>query len=94
MIQIIDDNACARGGGGDLVTIGIYFNGASMGQATYGHLNRNPNLYVGQSVSRWGTWLGNVANDIAYDPNCWTGPHTHVERSAGRSAGAEGPVGP
>lgn len=86
--QIIDDAACAYGGGGDLVTVQILYNGTSYGQVTYAHLDRNPNLYVGQPVARWGTWLGNVAN--LWDghgggtggSNCWTGPHVHTELRA------------
>jgi hypothetical protein len=86
--QIIDDSACRYGGGGDLVTVQIFYNGTSYGQVTYAHLDRNPNLYVGQWVGRWGTWLGNVAN--LWDghgggtggSNCWTGPHVHTELRA------------
>ena len=83
--QIIDDNACRYGGGGDLVTIAIRLDGTVVGHATYGHLDRNPNLYVGQGVSRWGTWLGNVANlsgAATGGSNCWTGRHVHFEARA------------
>ena len=84
--QIIDDQACAYGGGGDLVTVGIYYNGASYGQVTYAHLDRNPGLYVGQWIGRWGTWVGNVADLWAQNntggSNCWTGPHVHTELRA------------
>lgn len=82
--QIIDDNACRYGGGGDLVTVGLYFDGVLKGRATYAHIARNPGLYVGQSISRWGSWLGNVDRGIRYDPNCWTGPHVHFELRAER----------
>jgi hypothetical protein len=85
---IIDDAACRYGGGGDLVTVEIFYNGSSYGQVTYAHLDRNPNLFIGQWVSRWGTWLGNEAN--LWDghgggtggENCWTGPHVHTELRA------------
>lgn len=86
--QIIDDSACANGGGGDLVTVQIFYNGTSFGQVTFAHLDRNPNLYVGQWVGRWGTWLGNVANlwngsgGGTGGSNCWTGPHIHTELRA------------
>ena len=83
--QIVDDSACANGGGGDFVTIGIYYNGTLYGRATYAHLDRNGSLAVGQSISRWGTWLGNVANlsgSATGGANCWTGPHVHFEMRA------------
>lgn len=85
--QIIDDNACRDGGGGDLVTVQIFYNGASYGQVTYAHLSRNSSLYVGQWVGRWGTWLGTVGNQWAGNgggvrSNCWTGPHVHTELRA------------
>jgi hypothetical protein len=83
--QIIDDNACRYGGGGDLITVTIRLDGTVVGQATYGHLDRNPNLRVGQSVARWGTWLGNVANlsgSATGGSNCWTGRHVHAELRA------------
>ncbi len=88
--QIIDDNACRLGGGGDLVTVQIFYNGASYGQVTYAHLDRNPSLSVGQWVSRWATYLGNMANLANGNGGgpgpggaaCWTGPHVHTELRA------------
>ncbi|WP_422770484.1 hypothetical protein ACN28C_27865 [Plantactinospora sp. WMMC1484] len=88
--QIIDDSACRLGGGGDLVTVQIFYNGASYGQVTYAHLDRNPSLYVGQWVGRWGTYLGNMANLANGNgggpgpggASCWTGPHIHTELRA------------
>lgn len=86
--QIIDNGACRLGGGGDMVTVGIYYNGASYGQVTYAHLDRNAGLSVGQTVSRWGTWLGNVGNfwdgsgGGTGGPDCWDGPHVHTELRA------------
>jgi hypothetical protein len=83
--QIIDNSACANGGGGDLVTIRILFDGVTVGQVTYAHLNRNPALAVGQNVTRWGTQLGTVANltgGATGGANCWTGPHVHTELRA------------
>lgn len=88
--QIIDNNACRLGGGGDLVTVGIYYNGVSYGQVTYAHLDRNPSLYVGMPIARWGSWLGNMAslaNGNGGGPgpggaNCWTNPHVQTELRA------------
>ncbi|MGW5670036.1 hypothetical protein [Micromonospora sp. NPDC003776] len=88
--QIIDDSACRLGGGGDLVTVEILYNGASYGQVTYAHLDRNGSLYVGQTVGRWGTYLGNMANLANGNgggpgpggASCWTGPHVHTELRA------------
>lgn len=68
----------------------INYNGAPYGQVTYAHLDRNPALYVGQPVGRWGTSLGtmaNLANGNGGGPgpggsNCWTGPHIHTELQA------------
>lgn len=83
--QVIDDNACANGGGGDLVTVQVRFDGATVGQVSYGHLDRNPNLRVGQTVGRWGTWLGRTAylsGGATGGSRCWTGPHLHTELRA------------
>lgn len=80
--QIIDDNACRYGGGNDLVTVGIYLDGQSYGQVTFGHLDRNPSLWVGQSVPRWNTWLGDVSLNVSGGSNCMTGPHMHMELRA------------
>lgn len=83
--QIIDDNACRNGGGGDLVTVSFWLNGALYGNATYAHLDRDPSLYVGKSVPRWGAYLGNVSfldGDATGGPDCWTGPHVHLELRA------------
>ena len=86
--QIIDNSACRYGGGGDLVTVEVFYNGTSYGQVTYAHLERNPNLYQGQWINRWGTKLGTIAN--LWDGSgggtggsgCWTGPHIHTELRA------------
>lgn len=83
--QIIDDSACKNGGGGDLVTVGIYYNGSPYGQATYAHLDRDPGLYVGKAVPRWNTRLGGVAQlsgGATGGGDCWTGPHVHLELRA------------
>ncbi|MGH9154973.1 MAG: hypothetical protein ACRD1K_03785 [Acidimicrobiales bacterium] len=83
--QIIDDNACRLGGGGDLVTVQIRFDGATVGQVTYAHLDRNSALYIGQPVNRWGTYLGTTANlsgGATGGSGCWTGPHVHAELRA------------
>lgn len=83
--QIVDDNACSAGGGGDFVTVGIYYNGTLYGHATYAHLDRDGSLYVGKPISRWGTWLGKVASltgGATGGSNCWTGPHVHFELRA------------
>jgi hypothetical protein len=83
--QIVDNSACRLGGGGDFVTIGIYYNGRRYGHATYAHLDRNPSLYVGRWIPRWGAWLGNVAwlsRAASGGSNCWTGPHVHFEMRA------------
>jgi hypothetical protein len=85
IIQIVDDNACANGGGGDFVTVGIYYNGTLYGRATYAHLDRDGSLYVGKPVSRWGTYLGSVAQlsgGATGGPSCWTGAHVHFELRA------------
>jgi hypothetical protein len=83
--QLIRGNACRLGGGADLVTIGIYYNGASYGQVTYAHLIASSSLYVGKAVPRWGTYLGYVATSVDPGPagsDCWTGPHVHTELRA------------
>jgi hypothetical protein len=80
--QIIDDNTCSVGGGGDMVTVGIYFDGALQGRATYAHLARNPTLAVGTPVNPAGSWLGDVDRSLVVDENCWTGPHVHFEMRA------------
>lgn len=80
--QIIDDNACRYGGGADMVTIGFYLDGTLYGRATYAHLDRNPSLWQGMTISRWGSWIGNVATSASGGPNCWTGPHVHFEMRA------------
>jgi hypothetical protein len=83
--QIVDNAACRSGGGGDFVTVGIYYNGTLYGHATYAHLDRNPVLYVGRPVSRWGALLGSVARlsgSATGGSNCWTGPHVHFELRA------------
>lgn len=82
--QIIDNNTCRVGGGGDTVTIGLYFDGVLKGRATYAHLARDPGLYVGKVVNRWGTWLGSVERNLAPNADCWTGPHVHFEMRAER----------
>lgn len=83
--QIIDDNACRYGGGGDLVTIAIRLDGVVVGHATFGHLDRNPDLRVGQKVNRWGTLLGHASNltgSATGGSSCWTGRHVHTELRA------------
>jgi len=83
--QIIDNNACRNGGGGDLVTVAIRFDGATVGQTTVAHIDRTSTLRVGQAVTRWGTVLGTVANlsgGGSGGSGCWTGPHVHTELRA------------
>ncbi|WP_433532722.1 hypothetical protein ACQPYA_12270 [Micromonospora sp. CA-263727] len=83
--QIIDNDACRYGGGGDLVTVGVYYNNTLYGHTSYTHLKRDPSLYVGKTVSRWGTTLGTVAHlsgAATGGSNCWTGPHVHMELRA------------
>ena len=83
--QIIDDGACRAGGGGDMVTVAIRFDGATVGQVTFAHLDRNPALAVGRPVSRWGTYLGTTAvlrGSATGGSGCWTGPHAHTELRA------------
>jgi hypothetical protein len=83
--QINDDDACLLGGGGDFVTVGIYYQSALVGHVTYAHLERDPSLQVGASVSRWGTSLGRVASlrgRATGGSRCWTGPHVHLEMRA------------
>lgn len=84
-ITLVDDNACTNGGGGDFVTVGVYYNGTLYGRATFAHIDRDGSLYVGKPVPRWGTYLGNVANlsgGSTGGSNCWTGPHVHFELRA------------
>ncbi|WP_203914071.1 hypothetical protein [Rhizocola hellebori] len=83
--QINDDDACIKGGGGDFVTVGIFFRTALVGHVTYAHLDRDPSLTVGASVPRWGANLGKVANlrgRATGGSSCWTGPHVHLEMRA------------
>lgn len=83
--RIIDDNTCRSGGGGDLVTVAVLFDGTTVGQVTLAHLDRNPSLRVGQAVGRWGTQVGTVANlagPATGGEGCWTGPHAHAELRA------------
>ena len=83
--QIVDNAACRSGGGGDLVTVAIRFDGTTVGQMTVAHIDRASGLRVGQSVNRWGTTLGNVARlsgSATGGSACWTGPHAHTELRA------------
>jgi hypothetical protein len=83
--QINDDDACLLGGGGDFVTVGIYYRAALVGHVTYAHLERDLSLQVGATVSRWGTSLGKVASlrgRATGGSACWTGPHVHLEMRA------------
>lgn len=82
--QIIDNDTCRYGGGGDTVTVEFRYDGTLMGHATYSHLNRSGSLYVGKSISRWGGYLGKVSLSESGGSNCWTGPHVHVELRAAR----------
>lgn len=80
--QIVDDNACQYGGGGDFVTVSFWIDATLIGQATYAHIDRDPSLYVGKSVTRWGGYVGRVAflsGSATGGSNCWTGPHVHFE---------------
>jgi hypothetical protein len=83
--QIVDGNACANGGGADFVNVAIYYNGSLYGQALYAHINRDPSLYIGKPIARWGTYLGSVAylsGSATGGSSCWTGPHVHFEMEA------------
>jgi murein DD-endopeptidase MepM/ murein hydrolase activator NlpD len=83
--QIVDNEACIQGGGGDFVTVGIFYHSTLVGHVTYAHLDRDPSLQVGASVPRWGTTLGKVANlrgKATGGSRCWTGPHVHFELRA------------
>jgi hypothetical protein len=83
--QINDNDACLNGGGGDFVTVGIYYQAALVGHVTFAHLDREPSLQVGASVPRWGAKLGRVANlkgKATGGSRCWTGPHVHLEMRA------------
>jgi hypothetical protein len=83
--QINDNDACMLGGGGDFVTVGIYYQAALVGHVTFAHLDREPSLQVGASVPRWGANLGRVANlrgKATGGSRCWTGPHVHLEMRA------------
>lgn len=83
--QIVDNSACKNGGGGDFVTVGIYYNGTLYGRATYAHIDRVSSLTVGKTVSRWGTKLGDASNltgSATGGSVCWTGRHVHVEMRA------------
>lgn len=85
VLQIVDDQACRYGGGGDLVTIGVYYNGTLYGRVTYAHIDRVSTLKVGQTVGRWGTKLGNASNltpKTSGGSGCWTGRHVHFEMRA------------
>ena len=73
---IVDDNTCRNGGGGDFVTVGIYYNGTLKGSATYAHIDRDPALRTGKALARWGARLGTVAQlsgAATGGSNCWTG---------------------
>ncbi len=83
--QIVDDHACIGNGGGDFVTVGVYFEASLVGHVTYAHLDRDPSLQVGAPIGRWGTSLGKVANlsgRATGGSRCWTGPHVHLEMRA------------
>ncbi|MDI1461547.1 hypothetical protein QEZ54_11240 [Catellatospora sp. KI3] len=82
--QIVDGDACRAGGGGDLVTVGLYHEQVLLGRVTYAHLRRDPKLRVGAPVAG-GAVLGTVADLGGADtggPDCWTGPHLHLELRA------------
>jgi hypothetical protein len=77
--------SCRNGGGGQMITVEFYLDGSlPVGSATYAHLDLDPSMYVGRPVSRWGTYLGQAGNSFASDPNCWTGPHVHLELRSDR----------
>jgi hypothetical protein len=83
--QITDNDACILGGGGDFVTVGIFYQAALVGHVTYAHLDRDPSLQVGATVPRWGANLGKVASlrgKATGGSRCWTGPHVHFEMRA------------
>ena len=87
--QINDNDACLLGGGGDFVTVGIYYQTALVGHVTFAHLDREPSLQVGASVPRWGANLGKVASlrgKATGGSRCWTGPHVHLEMRANSQA--------
>ncbi|MBV1849408.1 M23 family metallopeptidase [Catellatospora tritici] len=79
--QIVDGDACRAGGGGDFVTVGLYYEKTLLGRVTYAHLRRDRKLRIGAVVAP-GAVLGTVADLGGADtggPNCWTGPHVHLE---------------
>lgn len=69
--------SCSNGGGGSGVQISVSEGGAEIGRVAYLHLS-NVGVNVGDVVDS-STVLGTVGGDFAYDENCWTGPHLHLE---------------
>jgi len=65
----------ARRRGGHHVKVGIYHGSTRVGTVTYVHINAA--VSNGQTISRWGGYVGTVGT---YTSNsCWTGRHLHVE---------------
>ena len=80
---IFYDNACKGEGAAISVTVTLYNAGTPLGQVTYAHLERSTSLAEGQSVPRWGTYLG-AAVGLPKNNDCWTGPHVHLELGAAK----------
>lgn len=71
-------NACTRGDGGKVVTIGLYVEGVKIGWVKYAHVI--PSVTVGKWLrDRWGVKLGTVFWTENRNPRCWMGAHIHME---------------
>lgn len=68
--------SCSTGNGGAAATVSVTVGGTEVGVVHYLHLtNLKP---AGTSIDN-GERIGDVAGGLPNDPDCWTGPHVHVE---------------
>lgn len=87
VVYVVKDNACAGGGGGDLVVVEFSQAGVgAIGRAVYGHVRTSFGAGAQATpISRWGGVVGTVADlsgSATGGSNCWTGPHVHLELRA------------
>lgn len=69
------NTSCRSGGGGWRVQVRAWVDGVLVGDVFYLHLaNAHPEGDIAN-----GTQIGTTALGASDNPNCWTGPHIHVE---------------
>ncbi len=94
--------SCSSGNGGRFVRVDVRVDGIVVGYVFYSHL---ASLSQTSGSIANGARLGILASGLPNNPNCWTGPHVHVEamnresyscyvrRSAGTSVGSSTHLG-